>query len=82
MITTRIQNILKRKCDQKPIDFLKLTLVLIIIACFGLPISIVELRAHSPTKNSISSKKDSEQVPPQADQEVRIIIKLFEIDSK
>ena len=63
MITTRIQNILKRKCDRKPIGFLKLTPALIIMACFGLPISIVELRADTPTENSISSKKDSEITP-------------------
>ena len=82
MITTRIQNILKRKCDRKPIGFLKLTPALIIMACFGLPISIVELRADTPTENSISSKKDSEQGNPQTGQEVRIHMKILEVDSK
>ena len=82
MITTRIQNILKRKCDDKPICFLKLTPALIIMACFGLPISIVELRADTPKENSISSKNDSEQGTPQASQKVRVTMKILEVDSK
>ena len=82
MITNRIQNILKRKCDRKPIGFLKLTPALIIMACFGLPISIVELRADTPTENSIPSKKDSKQGNPQTDQEIRVKIKILEVDSK
>ena len=82
MITTGIQNILKRKCDGKPISFLKLTPVLIMMACIGLPISILELRADTPTENSISSKKDSEQGNPQAGQQVRVTMKFLEVDSK